>query len=429
MFWLLCLSIFLIPFSGAFNFVPNGNIWDTQYIAFLVLAYLFLSFNIGKFNKLLGFFSAYCMFSVIIIAQQHPRSLFCLNTLYFSILAIKYISTLDRKKINILLWALVGLVVAQGVLVCLQFMGWDPIFNKIGAPGSDDTVGLSGSHNQIGTFFAVTAPLVLVYCPYLIIFNIIGLFGATTTIAYFAFAVGALALVSRKYSALLVQAILVVGLIFFFRFESADLPSSIQERIELTKMTINQVETGNAVMSRDFEEGTQVINITSNKWVGFGLGNFIRISPHTQRWYTKPDAIGARALKQHRYSHAHNDFIEGYFELGRIGAFLIILLLIDFFFKFYRAKKTKLLMIAFAGVVAHLVCALGVFTIQTAVTGILLIIFLGIFYREIYYGKKRKIRWIARLAQRATEERSSWRFLVRRKGREIVYPGRKARRR
>jgi hypothetical protein len=62
---------------------------------------------------------------------------------------------------------------------------------------------------------------------------------------------------------------------------------------------------------------------------------------------------------------------------------LTLIFIGDFLFRFWRAKKSKILLATGLGVISHLICSLGVFTIQTAVTGITLIILYGLAEGEL----------------------------------------------
>ena len=164
-------------------------------------------------------------------------------------------------------------------------------------------------------------------------------------------------------------------MIFYTNFENLS-KIAVKERIDLVKHTISQVNAGKAIMKKD--NLTKVV--MCNPWFGFGLGNFIRISPYTQDVFLYKPIPG---IKQHVYSHAHNDYAEGFFELGRIGIVLILLLIGDFFYRFIKSRKTILLYLYFSCVLAHMISALGVFTIHTATSGMMLVLFLGLFEGEL----------------------------------------------
>ena len=70
--------------------------------------------------------------------------------------------------------------------------------------------------------------------------------------------------------------------------------------------------------------------------------------------------------------------MEAFFELGILGFLIVLSILWDVIIKFIRTRKTKILLISFTALMAHSLSALGIFTVQNAVSGMVLVISLGI---------------------------------------------------
>ncbi len=404
---LIVLAIFFIPLSALVS-IENTSLWYTQFIMLFSILCFGFTLVLWKFNKYIALFTVSCWVSAMfgwdgrrIICNQNPLAIIELVFVYMSFMAMYGISKFDTSQKNVIFKAIIGLVVVQGVLVTLQFFNLDPLFQHINNARIDDTVGFSGSHNQIGLFFAVTSPLVLAVCPYLMPLVIIGLWGSTTTVAWIAFVITNIGylIVRFKKSRIVVIGVTILIIcgtaVFFIKHENVR-PIAIQERFDLWSNTVKQVVDGRAYLELENngdvcvilwrKEDTRVHRkcpvtqvVPAHPLIGYGLGSFIKLSKYTQNGFI---ASG----QMHRYAHAHNDFIEAMFETGLIGALLILLYFIDFFLRFISVYKTKEAWISFYCVLAHVICALGIFTVHTAVSGMLIIMFLGICEGEINYG-------------------------------------------
>lgn len=381
---LVLLAIFAIPLGGMIP-VAGADIWYAQYLVLLSMLPIGIAVALWKFNKYISLFLLVCTFSTMVghngeswVLTQQPRSILCLVQICLVYLAVYQISTFSDKYRRYVLYGIIGLFCLQGFWVILQWFNIDPVWDGVGTYMSgnkiDDTVGLSGSHNQVGLFFAVVLPLITAYCWWLLPLGIFGLFCSTTTAAFVGGIVGCfvygLYRFRFKFLVIGIPLVILCSLIFYNKFETIS-SVAFNQRISLVKHSITAVESGKIVMKR----GNQYKIITCNPWFGYRLGNFMRISPWAQD-FMEP-------WEKHVYSHAHNDYVEVYFDLGRLGFISLMLILIDFFWKFWKAKKTKMLLVSFSCVVAHMVCALGIFTVQTAVSGMMLILFLGIFYGSL----------------------------------------------
>ncbi len=391
-------TLFIVPFFGVIK-LGVGDVWYSHYIGLFSCFCFGVSLVLWKFNKYISMFLILCWFSTIfghdgtrIITSQHPRQFLILIQLLFASLAVYTIYRFPVKYRGYLIKAIIALFIVQSILVCLQFLNLDPLYKGIGVfmkeGQADDTVGFAASHNQIGLFYAVTSPIILSVCPYLIPFTLLGLYGSTTSIAWVAFIIsnGFYVIVTKKK--ILSIIVLIMVLLSAAYMLKVDKISSIafNERFNLVKNTISQVNNGRAVMRQSNVDifgkvhyNNMIKVATCNPWLGFGIGNFQRISPHTQRHFIKYS-------QKHTYAHAHNDLVEVYFEMGIVGLILVLLIIIDIVYKFIVTRKTKILIISFTCLLSQFIASLGIFTVHTAMSGMLLIVMLGIFYGEVKDG-------------------------------------------
>ena len=115
------------------------------------------------------------------------------------------------------------------------------------------------------------------------------------------------------------------------------------------------------------------MRISTNPLWGYGFGNFLVYFPFI------PQQQNFNYINE-KFTHAHNDLIETpVFELGVIGLISLLLLFINFFREFIVHKKNKELIMIFTCILAYLLNALGNFLSQIAVSGMLLMIFYGMF--------------------------------------------------
>ena len=273
---------------------------------------------------------------------------------------------------------MIGLVFLQGLFVLLQTYNIDPFTHSLENTSLDVPYGLSGSPNQSGLFFAVTAPLAFI-CPYIIPATLLGLFQAHTTSAWIGGICGILLVASQRSLKFLWVSLVILfalSLLFFSKFENIS-QTSVGERLQLYKHTTQAAIKGSLPISTS----KGVINIKWNPWFGAGVGSFKKLSPHNQNiWINEGTTPTSRV--GHRYKKAHNDYIEVFFECGILGLLLISSLIFNAVYRFIKAKKTKTLIIISSCLLAQLVSALGIFTVHTATSGMLLVIFYGLYLGE-----------------------------------------------
>ena len=123
--------------------------------------------------------------------------------------------------------------------------------------------------------------------------------------------------------------------------------------------------------------GGRGIQVETNPWVGFGFGNYLRLFPYV------PEEIAEHKFnyRNEKFTHAHNDLIEIFFELGYLGLICFIGLVGNFIWGF-RVKHNKEKVLYFCCIMAYLLNCMGNFLSQLAVSGMLLVIFYGLYRGE-----------------------------------------------
>ena len=164
---LTLFSIFFIPLSttlqyfiGSNRFLLLGDVWYVNYIAMLMMFGMGSALVLWKFNKWMSIFLIINLFSAVVgfngdrfLASQTPQGMIVFIHLTFSFLAIYVISKFSHKQRKVIYEALLCLLIIQGLWVITQSLDMDPIFKGFGtymrSGRINDTVGLSGSHNQM----------------------------------------------------------------------------------------------------------------------------------------------------------------------------------------------------------------------------------------------------------------------------------------
>lgn len=391
LFKLTLIAIFAVPLFAVVP-IQGADVWYNQYLGLLTVFCLGLTLALWKFNKYISVFCLICLCSTLFghtgekfILTQNAKGILSLVQILASFGAIYLISRFTQKQHKIIYYVLIGLVIFQGVWVILQYFNLDPIFNGFGTYMSegrvDDTVGFSGSHNQIGIFFAVTSPIVYILCPWAMGLVIYGLWNSTTSFAWASFViVGLFATYNmrKRYFIVVLGVLIACTLVFYDSYENFAKwdEQVVKERMALWENTIKQVHSGKITMTK----GNISKIVTCHPLLGFRLGKFMTYSPYSQKAYLSK--IDPTHEYRHVYSHAHNDYLEVFFELGYLGLISLMVIICDIIYRFGTCTRTKLMKVSFLALLAHGICALGVFTVHTAINGLLLIINLGIFEGE-----------------------------------------------
>jgi O-antigen ligase len=396
-FFLAVFAAYFVPLASVIPIAPD--IWLVHYLALLSIFLLGISFVLWQFNPYISVFTALCWFSAVIVTGYHPRALFCVFQIDLACLGMYVVSMLDRRRREIIVRNVCFAAMIQGLWIVVQYFNLDPVFHMLGNEKLSDTVGTIGSRNQAGLFLAVTIPAVTAYYPWMLATSLFGLMMAKTSTTWVA-AVAAMAVmvpgVTRKARVFIAVVMAAATALFFLKFESVT-SKAVNERIEIAYRSVDDVLNGRVYMEQANRSGTPGTFIkkivTCHPLFGYGLGNYPRVAPWTQTAYigtdypdiNAPDGTGTR--RGHRYNHAHNDYAEIFFETGILGFFSALSIIASLLFRYIKAEKTRLMKVCFAAVLAHMICALGIFSVHTATSGLLLILFYGCLEGELRNGK------------------------------------------
>lgn len=395
--------IVLLPLSAVIQ-VQGTDIWYVQYLALFSAFALATAIFLFSTNKPLSIFLGLAWYSTMFPAHQHPRAMLCLVQIIFSCLAIKVISGFKKETAYKIFGAVLIAALINSVYTVVQYLNLDPIFNSVKNENLDDTVGFLGSHNQLGVFMSVTSPVVMNFFPPAILLNVFAIFCSKTTSSWVAFIVGVIlfSFLNTKQSFKdrvrpfwAISLVVLLASVFFFGKIDKFGDSAWGERLNLYRHTIDSV-LKEKIFLKIKDNVTRVKQC--NMFFGYGLGSFTALSPHAQTGFLLDPKKSS-----HRYEHAHNDYLEVLFEMGILGFVSVLIIVADIFIKFFRSAKTKIIIISFCSLLIHMINSLGIYAVQTAPSGMLLIVFLGVFYGEIIRQKKEgvyasKIQGIATLA-------------------------------
>ena len=385
---IIAFIIFLIPLSAIIK-LGETDLWYSHYFFSSFFLFLFLAYNLRKFNLPLSIFLAWVVFSSYFVASHHPRSFLTLVQLMgFSYMAC-LISTFNSKGRGLIVRSLLAVFVLQSFMMILQFFNVDPIFNSIKDITKDSIVGLSASPNQFGLFMADMGAVVLLFSPHLFLVSVAGAALSKTSFALVGMSIGTLLFLLISKSRLFIRFVIMFLVVISIFLLTVDRPSltNAKERWRVWYNSIKSVETGRIEMTQKRYNGISTTRyVTCNRWTGFGFGNFMRISPYSQSAYLIEND-GTRWF-DHVYEHAHNDYVEIYFDTGRVGFALLSILLWNFLCLYSKAKeKTLKLKSYFCAIVTHLIAALGIYTVHTVVSGMMLAVLYGLYIGELRDGQ------------------------------------------
>lgn len=361
-------SMFLIPLSGLIP-IRGTDIWYVQYLGFTTVLFFGISLYLWKWNKYISIFTILVLISTLITAKQHPRAMFMMINIDIGCILLKYISE-NYKNRDILFKGLLWFIGVQCGWLLMQYCNLDPFFDNVVKTLPDPLTALSGSRNQMGLFMAVVIPLVIAKCIYLLPLVIFALLCSKTSSAVLGAIIGTIFYLYitkhkvRHLSLVLVAIILILFLCKFEKFSSVEL----NNRYLLYKTTISQVENERLEISKE-KDGTKTTKIiTCNKWFGYALGNFMRMSPFTQNYL----------WGGHIYRHTHNDYIEIWFEMGRLGLISILMILSNILYLFVRKTQEHDIKMLFSCLLIYCITANGIFTMHTAVSLMLFVLIFGL---------------------------------------------------
>ena len=364
--------IFLIPLSCLVK-LGETDPWYSQYFFASFFIFLTLAVNLLKFSKPVGLFAACAVCSSYFTAQHSAISLMTLvQFMGFAYLSyhISSLKSLQRKT----------------------------IFKAL-------IIGLSGSPNQFGLFMADMGVLSFIISPYLFLPALVGLVCSKTSFTLVGFIIGAVFFLKVIQYNILKYFLAVIAAMSLLFFIVVDQPSKyvFKERISVWKNSLQEVEKGVIQLTFRTNENTTITKYhEGNHWFGFGLGSFMKLSPYSQKRYLD-DIQEIKHFKEgpkdrmisrgaHVYEHAHNDYVETYFDMGRVGFTLLTILLINVIRLYLTTpNKTTELHGYFSALMTHGISALGIYTVHTAVSGLLLAAIFGLFMGEIRDGRTPKL--------------------------------------
>lgn len=376
---LIILAIFVIPLSSVIP-LRGQPIWYGQYLGLLFFLFLGMSIVLWQFNRWLSVLTLLCLYSTFFVASMSPRSIVLLFQLDLACLASYGISKFSREHRKIIVRAIVGLILLQGLWLALQA---NNVPVKIGStdltfvsklrPGQKELVGFSGSPGQIGTFFALILPVALHTFWPLVLLSLAGLVVSKSSFAAVAGLVSGLIYlfyVKKKWFVVGLVLCMWFSGVFFLKVDKLK-SSDFGTRLYVWKHSIETTVKGKI---RIIQNGRR-LQIETNPWVGWGFGNYLRLFPYV------PEETAKHKFnyENEKFTHAHNDYIETFFDLGWPGLICMIGLVGNFIRKFWRIKYDNEAVLYFSCISAYLLNSLGNFLSQLAVSGMLIAIFYGLY--------------------------------------------------
>ena len=389
----IIFTIIAIPTILISGVIPYGEqpVWYAQYLALTFFLFLGISLSLWDFNKYLSIFTFVCLFSTFFITNLSPRAIILLIQLDMVCLASYGISKFNKQQRQWILCSIFGIILLQFVWLILQ--AWDiriPFkignqisnltFSSIYNQGHCELVGFSGAKDQLGSFFALTAPIALSFSPFAILLSLVGVFISKSSFAFMALTISSFVYLfftkNKIFIPVVVAIALIVSIIFFSKAEKLN-KADFQTRFGVWNYAIKSVVNKNI----NIEMGNRKLQVKCNPLFGYGFGNFLTIFPFVPQGSNQFNCVNEK------FTHAHNDYIEGFFELGYIGIASIFILIGNIVYKFIRFVNDKELTLYFTCILAYLLNATGNFISQIAISGMLIILFYGMFegrWRELY---------------------------------------------
>lgn len=361
--------------------LPGTDAWFSQFVAIFIMANMFIANNLLKIDKHLTWLFVYCVLSTIFVARIDQMSFLImlmtgLGATVF--IQVSQLNSAQRTKVLVVLFWLLMFQIAWG---WLQFFNLDPIFRLMLDPRKCDTVGFSGSHNQYSLFLSALSPLcfsnifllAFVTSGLVLSKSISGLFGMICALGFF----------YRKSKMILVSLVIALPLLYFgfCTLANKSYGGELDERTKLWQLSISQVWNGKAVQTLS-DNVTRII--TCSKWTGFGFGTFFKISPYTQTGVvTHRLNDGSTIVNSHRFEHAHNDYVEIFFELGIVGFAIFLICIFNLVGKLNAVTWNHETNLLVSMIIAVAISALSIYAIFTAYNAILIVTILGMIYSII----------------------------------------------
>jgi len=377
---LTIIALFFVTIASAIPF-PSYNVWFGQYVGLLAIFFISLVLYLWNKNKPLSLFLSFCILSTFSVTRLSPRAIMLMYQISLGAVFVYAIAQLNYKNREKIKYAIALLVMLQFLWIILQWCGLDPLFVCVYNDKMDGLVGFSGAPNQIGAFFAITLPMMLHIHPLLSIISIIGLIVSRSSFAFVAGIVSGLLYCFFVYRKFFYYILIAFTLISAFFLKKVDNPCFVdfKTRFGVWAHAIHSTIEGDISMKHAGREGI----VKTNPLYGYGLGNFFVIFPRTpERPYFN--------YEREKYNHAHNEYVESFFELGYIGIIIIFSMIIKFFINFLYTIKDEEIMAYFCCIMAILINSMGNFTLHIALNGLLLIVYYGLF-EGVRIGNKTRL--------------------------------------
>lgn len=382
---LTALAIVLVPLCTALN-LGTRQVWYSSYIGLVFFIYLGCSLIIARLNKWLALLTVCCLLSSFFVMHLAPRSMLILNQVYLGCLVAYAISRVKRfNRTTICIGIFVSVMVQYSWLI-VQAWNADPIFNSLLIKGQDEMVAFFGSKDQMGSFFAITAPVMFMVHPLLVALCVAGVILSKSAFAFMGLLAGCSIAAwyrSSKVFSVFVFFILCCAVCYFAKVDKIG-KADFTTRLSVWSEATGAVYNGSLPIEKD---GKHII-IQTNPVYGYGFSSFLNVFPYV---ISKDNSFN---YVDEKFTHAHNDYIEILFELGWIGFSVLIILLGTFVWGFITSKKTIELAVYFGAIVAYLCNAMGNFVTHIATSGMLIVVLYGLYEstrRELKHGKDAKL--------------------------------------
>lgn len=392
------LSILFVPLAGIIP-VIGQPVWFSQYVALQLIAFVFCALYFWNFNKFLSVFILICVFSTynsflmsfyqcvikfitnnnttVTIPSISPRAIILLLQLSLCSLASFQISKLNKRQRKIILLGLFALLLLQTFWLGKQYLGEDRIFSLLRDSSKDGLVGFSGAADQLGSFYAIITPALLYLSPFILLFSGIGIILAKSSFAIVSMVLASLFFLffkSKLMFIIIIPVLIFFSIIYFTRFDILN-KGDFTTRLNVWRYAIKSTIDGKIDVGRE---------LRTNRVTGYGFGNFQAIFPYVPQKDRNFNYI------DEKFTHAHNDYVEIFFELGWAGLISVILLSGSVIYEFIKSKKTIEIVAYASSVMAYGLNAVGNFVSQIAVSGLLIILFYGMFKGAIRDGNTAK---------------------------------------
>lgn len=358
------LSIIIIPVCGILKL--NPPVWYGQYIGLIFCSFLGISLSLWKFNKYISIFTIICLLNTFFVAHFAARAMLLLFQVYISCLAIYGISKFNQKQRKYVLYGILTIFGLSCFYLVVQYFNKDPFFFSTLSHNRDELVAFFGAKDQLGSFFALTAPIAYFFNPYLSILSILGLFISHSSFAFVSAIISLglyVSITNKNKIKYLIVGLFIVG-VLFFRYGDDVSIADFGTRGAVWNEAIKDVFKQRITIGSQEVKGS-LIN-------GYGLGNFLNIFPYIE-------GQGKFNYSNEKFTHAHNDYIEVFSDLGLLGLLSILILLFNFVYRFIKSKKNKELVCLFCSIIAYLLNASGNFLTHLAYSGAFLIILVGLY--------------------------------------------------